>query len=164
MIIKVRLDGLVKVGEELGKNAPGFGKSMAEGFLIPWQALRETGRYIHLSPGSLKISFSVSPFSDLYVPHLVWDTNWLPAQFGNKGRCAYWTKAFGVFVCYENPFSLQINKFMFYQSWAHCLAIIRFVKCNDLDSIFFLPSSNLPPFHSSNTSILTTLTLPCEVL
>ena len=35
VIIKVGLGRLVKVGEELGKNAPGFGKSMAEGFLIP---------------------------------------------------------------------------------------------------------------------------------
>lgn len=65
---------------------------MVEGFLIPWQALRETGRYIHLHPRPLKTSFSMSPSSDLYVPHLVLDTNWLPAQFGNKGKCAYWTK------------------------------------------------------------------------
>ena len=32
VIIKLRLDGLVKVNEEWGKNVPGFGKSMAECF------------------------------------------------------------------------------------------------------------------------------------
>lgn len=32
VIIKLRLDGLVKVSEEWGKNVPGFGKSMAKCF------------------------------------------------------------------------------------------------------------------------------------
>lgn len=32
VIIKLRLDGLVKVGEEWGKNVPGFGKSTAKCF------------------------------------------------------------------------------------------------------------------------------------
>ena len=32
VIIKLRLDGLVKVSEEGGKNVPGFGKSVAKCF------------------------------------------------------------------------------------------------------------------------------------
>lgn len=32
VIIKLRLDGLVKVSEEWGKNVPGFGGSMAKCF------------------------------------------------------------------------------------------------------------------------------------